>query len=118
VDVSEAARIAGLLRDTMDREPYYGPSVVIALTPVSWNLAAAKLQPDGHSIWDVVGHLTAELEYACQVIEGTAGVSVAGQTTWPPVRKRPSRLGRKLCRVSGKLDAVSQISLNIWMIVS
>jgi len=51
--VSEAARIADLLRDTMDREPYYGPSVVTALTPVSWNLATAKLQPDGHSPRDI-----------------------------------------------------------------
>jgi hypothetical protein len=35
-----------------------------------------------HSIWDLVTHLTAELQYAHAVINGSAGPWVEGQTTW------------------------------------
>jgi uncharacterized damage-inducible protein DinB len=83
---SEIARIAGLLRETFEGEPYYGPSVLGALEGVSAELACQRPLWSAHSIWELVAHLTAELRYACAVIGGTAGPWIEGETTWPPVR--------------------------------
>jgi hypothetical protein len=83
--VSEIARIARLLKQTFEGKPYYGPSVLGALENVTANAAARKPRWSAHSIWDLVAHLTAELDYACAVIEGTAGPWVEGETTWPAI---------------------------------
>jgi uncharacterized damage-inducible protein DinB len=48
-------------------------------------VAAHKPCQNAHSIWDLVLHLTAELDYARAVLEGTAGPWIEGQTTWPSV---------------------------------
>jgi uncharacterized damage-inducible protein DinB len=38
-----------------------------------------------HSIWELVLHLTAELDYARGIIEVSAGPWSEGETTWPSV---------------------------------
>jgi uncharacterized damage-inducible protein DinB len=85
VKVSEIARIADLLEETFEGTPYYGPSVLGAFEKVTAEVAAQKPCWSAHSIWDLVAHLTAELEYAHAVIQGTAGPWVEGETTWPAV---------------------------------
>ena len=72
----EMDRIARLLEQTVEGHPYYGPSLLRALTEVR--------QP-GEKLWRIVAHLTAELEYARAVLEGTADPWVQGETTWPVV---------------------------------
>ena len=83
--MSETARIARLLEQTFDGEPYHGPSVLSAIAGVTAEVAASKPLSSGHCIWDLVAHLTAELNYACTVIEGTAEPWIAGETTWPAI---------------------------------
>jgi hypothetical protein len=83
--MGEISRIARLLEQTFEREPYYGPSVLGTLTGVSAAVAAGKPQWSAHSIWELVAHLTAELNYARAVIERTAGPWTAGETTWPAI---------------------------------
>lgn len=83
--MSEIARIARLLEQTFEGTPYYGPSVLGVLEHVTADLASRKPQGSAHSIWDLVTHLTAELNYARTAIEGTAGPWIEGQTTWPPI---------------------------------
>ena len=83
--MSEIARIARLLEQTFEGKPYYGPSVLGALENVTADVAAQRPRWSAHSIWDLVVHLTAELDYARAVIEGTAGPWVEGETTWPTI---------------------------------
>lgn len=83
--VGETQRIARLLVQAFDGDAYFGPSVLGALKNVT--AATATRKPDGaaHSIWELVHHLTAELQYARALLTGTAGPWVAGDTTWHAV---------------------------------
>jgi hypothetical protein len=83
--VSEIRRIARLLEQTFEGKPYYGPSVLGALEHVTADVAARRPRWSAHSIWDLVAHLTAELDYARAVVEGSAGPWVEGVTTWPAI---------------------------------
>ncbi len=81
--MSEIERIGRLLEQTFEGKPYYGPSVLDALTGVRADVAVRQPPWSAHRIWDIVAHLTAELIYAREVIDGTAGPWIAGETTWP-----------------------------------
>jgi uncharacterized damage-inducible protein DinB len=81
----EITRIARLLGETFEGAPYYGPSIVGTLAHVTADVATRKPLWSAHSIWELVAHLTAELDYARAVIEGTAGPWVEGETTWPAI---------------------------------
>jgi uncharacterized damage-inducible protein DinB len=83
--MSEIARIADLLEQTFEGTPYYGPSVLGAFENVTGEVAAQRPCWSAHSIWDLVAHLTGELDYAHAVIQGTAGPWVEGETTWPRI---------------------------------
>jgi hypothetical protein len=83
--MNEIERIARLLEQTFGGSAYYGPSVLGALEGVTAEIALLKPRWSAHSIWELVVHLTAELEYARDVIAGTAGPWVEGETTWPAV---------------------------------
>src|SRR5262245_4257479 len=83
--MTEIARIARLLEQTFEGKPYYGPSLLDTLSDVTAQVAASKPPWSAHRIWDLVAHLTAELTYTHEVIEGTAEPWLAGETTWPPI---------------------------------
>jgi hypothetical protein len=83
--MSEIARIARLLEQTFEGNPYYGPSVLGALASVSADVAARRPSWSAHSIWAIVSHLTAELVYARAVIDGSAGPWTEGETTWSEI---------------------------------
>jgi hypothetical protein len=80
--MTEIERIARMFRQTFEGKPYYGPSVLGALVGVTAEVAAQKPVRDAHSIWEIVLHLVVELQYALEVVEGTAG-PYGG--TWPQV---------------------------------
>jgi hypothetical protein len=82
--MSETTRIAGLFEAAFAGQPYYGPSPLSVLEHVTVHLAA-KPQTPAHSIWELVAHITAEMDYASAAMEGTAGAWVEGQTTWPKI---------------------------------
>jgi hypothetical protein len=82
--MSEIERITHLLQETFAGQPYHGPSVLGALENVTADVAARKPPWSAHTIWDIVAHLTAELTYARQVLEGTAGPWDT-TLTWPAV---------------------------------
>jgi hypothetical protein len=44
---------------------------------------AAQRQSSAHSIWELVTHMTAEMNYARDVLDGHIGEWVEGETTWP-----------------------------------
>ena len=73
------------MEQIFEGDPYYGPSVLGALEDVTANLAIRKPPWSAHSIWELVLHLAAELNYAREVINGTAGPWIEGETTWPTI---------------------------------
>ncbi len=83
--MTEVSRIARLLEQTFEGQPYYGPSVLAALGNVTADVAVRRPDAAGHTIWELAVHLTAELTYAVSMIEGTAGPWVEGETTWPAI---------------------------------
>jgi hypothetical protein len=83
--MNEIDRIASLMEQIFEGDPYYGPSVMGTLEGVTAVLAVQKPPWSAHSIWELVSHLTAELNYAREVINGTAGPWVEGETTWPAI---------------------------------
>ena len=83
--MSETARIARLLEQTFEGPAYYGPSVLGALAGVDAATAARKPPSGEHTIWEIVVHLTAELDFARTVIDGSPPPWIEGQTTWPAV---------------------------------
>ena len=83
--MSETGRIARLLEQTFEGSAYYGPSVLGSLAGVDAATAARAPAAGGHSIWEIVVHLTDELDYARTVIDGLPSAWVEGETTWPAV---------------------------------
>lgn len=83
--MSEIERIASLLEETFEGKPYYGLSVLGTLQQVTAAVAAFTSTENTHSIWAIVTHLTAELNYVHDMIEGTVGSWIEGETTWPEV---------------------------------
>jgi hypothetical protein len=113
--MSEIARIAHMLEQTFEGKPYYGPSVLDTLEDVTAEVAIRRPQWSAHSIWALVAHLTAELNYARAVIEGAAGSWIEGKTTWPVITdtsevawqkaiKEIKKANRALVRVVKQLD--------------
>lgn len=111
--MSEIKRIATLFKQTFEGQPYYGPSVLGALKGVTAGIAIRKPRWSAHSIWSIVTHLTAELVYAREVIEGTAA-SYDGKTwpeivdtseaAWQHAVKELKRANRSLVRAVQRLD--------------
>ena len=93
--MSEIARIAALMEETFEGKPYYGDSVLGALEGVTAEVAGQRPPWSAHSMWDLVAHLTAELDYARDVIEGIAGPWVEGETTWPAIPNRSQEAWRQ-----------------------
>lgn len=75
-------RIARLMEQAFEGKPYFGPSLLEAVAGVDAYTAASKPQWSAHSIWDIIAHLSAELVYARQVLDGTAPPY---GSTWPPI---------------------------------
>lgn len=110
--MGEIARIARLLEQTFEGKPYYGPSVLGALENVTAEIAVQRPRWSAHSIWDIVAHLTAELTYAREVVEGTAlpygntwpAINDSSEPAWEAAIADLKRANRALLRAVRKLD--------------
>ena len=110
--MSEIRRIARLLEQSCEGKPYYGPSVLKVLENVTAEAAAWKPRWSAHSIWQIVAHLTAELTYARQVVEGTAepygntwpDVADTSEQAWARAIADLKKANRALIRAVKKLD--------------
>jgi uncharacterized damage-inducible protein DinB len=109
----EIERIVHLRRQTFDGKSYYGPSVLGALEGVTADIAIRKPRWSAHSIWSIVAHLTAGLDDARGVIEGTAapydgktwpGIVDTSEAAWQQAVKELRRANRALVRAAQRLD--------------
>jgi hypothetical protein len=113
LNMTEIERIARLFEQTFEGKPYYGPSVLGTLEGVSAEIAVQQPPWSAHRIWDIVAHLTNELIYAREVVEGTAGpydgetwpeISDTSEIAWEQAIKKLKQANRALVRVVKKLD--------------
>jgi len=111
--MSEIDRIANLLKQTFEGKPYYGPSLLGALEGVTAEIAIRRPAWSAHSIWSIVTHLTAELIYAREVIEGTAApydgktwfeIVEPSELAWQQAVKDLKRANHFLVRAVKQLD--------------
>lgn len=83
--MSEVARIAELLEQSVRGRPYHGPSLLTILRPVTRDLAIRRTSPNLHTIWELVAHVGAEYRYARSLIDSSATPWIEGETTWPAI---------------------------------
>jgi uncharacterized damage-inducible protein DinB len=110
--MAEIERIVRMFRQTFEGKPYYGPSVLGALEDVTAALAVRKPIRGAHSIWEIVLHLTAELAYALEVVQGIAGpygdtwpaTSGTGEPAWEKAVAELKRANRALLQAIQELD--------------
>jgi len=80
----EAASLAGELRVLARGDAWHGPSLEEALADVSPGTAAARPVPKGHTIWELVLHVTGWTDVFRRRLEGTA-VEEPEQGDYPAV---------------------------------
>src|SRR5690349_15186033 len=70
VMTSQCSRSADQLASTINGEAWYGDSLREILAGVTAERARARPVPDGHSIWEIVAHLTAWINFYAGAIQG------------------------------------------------
>ncbi len=82
--MNETARLADLVMRVMDGDPWHGSSVVSLLEGVTHQVASARPAAGGHSIWEVVLHMTGWTDEVRARLAGRrAGDPIGGD--WPEV---------------------------------
>jgi uncharacterized damage-inducible protein DinB len=80
----ETARLADQLERSFRGGAWHGPAVAEALEGVDAATAARRPLPAGHSIAEIVGHLTYWLHAAVVRLSGEREEEVLGAADWPP----------------------------------
>src|ERR1700754_4091118 len=86
--MNEAKRIAYQLASTISGEAWYGDSLQEILKDVSGKQAATHPIPSAHSIWELLSHLTAWVEFALGALDGVpipAWPGMPVELDWPPI---------------------------------
>lgn len=81
----EVERLRRELIATLNGDPWYGPAVSNTLDGIDADSAAAHPVPGGHSIWELVLHMTAWANETKRRLEGGPHRTPA-EGDWPPVR--------------------------------
>ena len=81
---AEIQRIAEQLRRAVDGEAWHGPAVMQILAGVDAPTAAAHPIADGHSLWEILNHVTVWTRVVQRRLNGEA-VEPTGDDDWPPV---------------------------------
>ena len=87
--MSEPTTIAAMLKSVVDGPAWHGPSVMELVESVSADQAKRKPIGDGHSIWELLLHMTAWQEYALEVLDGKDAAPLEGKADWPPLPNPP-----------------------------
>lgn len=78
--------MAESLQRSVSGPMWHGPSLADLLGDVTAADAAARPVPAGHSIWELVHHLTAWTEIARQRLSPSKPPDPTPEQDWPPVR--------------------------------
>ncbi len=85
---AECHRIADQLASTINGEAWYGDSLRQILEGVTASQAQAHPVPNTHSIWEMLGHLDAWVQFALGAVTGVpipAWPGMPVELDWPPV---------------------------------
>jgi uncharacterized damage-inducible protein DinB len=80
--MSEIECIVDLLQTSYNGAPWHGPSLVANLDGLTAAQAVEKPIPDGHSIWELVQHLTAWINVTINTIDGQQYVTLPPEQDW------------------------------------
>jgi uncharacterized damage-inducible protein DinB len=81
--------LAELLRKGHSSDPWHGPATADLLAGVSASMAAARPVPEGHSIWEIVLHMTGwQREVARRLGGAEPGLPDEGDWPVPPRESR------------------------------
>jgi uncharacterized damage-inducible protein DinB len=83
--MSRATRLADHIERTVTGPMWHGPALLELLKGVACDQALARPLPDGHTIWEIVLHVTAWCDIARQRLEGQATGDPTPQQDWPAV---------------------------------
>lgn len=83
-DATEAARLADQIERSYRGGAWHGPALAEALADVDAATATRRPFPDGHTIWEIVGHVSIWLEMCRRRIEGQPIDDLPLDEDWPP----------------------------------
>ena len=81
--MTRAAKIANRIERTVSGPMWHGPALTDVLDGVPRERAAARPIPGGHSIWEIVRHITAWAEIVKRRVGGEV-VDPTSEQDWPP----------------------------------
>ena len=88
--MTEAQRIADLLKKSIDGEAWHGPSVFDALEDITAEQAASHPIESAHSIWEIAGHIAVWMEFPLARVRGTAADELSPSENFPTAPSRPN----------------------------
>ncbi len=92
----EAVRVAEQLRNAFTGEPWHGYPILTLTKNIPVELAAAKMVPGAHSIWEIVLHIDIYVRAAIDAIAGTPIPRMWGtEVDWPSPAQFQQELWRK-----------------------
>jgi len=83
--MSEIERITDQLRRAFEGDAWHGPSVREVLEGVTPEMAARRVIPEAHTIWEIVLHIAAWEAFVRRHLEGETLKGFTGVEDWPEV---------------------------------
>jgi uncharacterized damage-inducible protein DinB len=83
--MNEIERIKDQLQRAFDGDAWHGPSVREVLEGVTPEMAARKVLPDAHTIWEIVLHIAAWEGFVGKRLDGEMVKGPTGAEDWPVV---------------------------------
>jgi uncharacterized damage-inducible protein DinB len=83
--MSRTTRLANHIERTVDGPMWHGPALLELLSGVPLETARARPLPGGHTIWELVLHITAWSDIARLRLKGEALGDPTPEQDWPPV---------------------------------
>jgi len=84
--MSEIQHIRGFFKSVCVGPAWHGPSLAENLKDVTAQAAAAHPIPGGHSIWEIVNHVSTWEHEVAKYLQGKPYVTLTGEDDWPPVK--------------------------------
>src|SRR5882672_3403431 len=79
---NEIERITRMVEKTFDRQPWYGSSVMSILSEISPEVTSKRIG-DGHSIIELVLHMTSWRKFVAKRLEGDHEFQIEDESNFP-----------------------------------
>lgn len=83
--MSEIECISQLLENSYNGTPWHGPSLKANLDGITAAQAAQKPIANGHSIWEIVQHVTAWINEVINTLDGELYTTLPPEQDWPAI---------------------------------